>query len=349
VTDVLSFPGGYNQRTTFETALRDFLEVHRVNRRSSGLTVRNYSAMLARFVEWLASQGVVYVDELTIKHLRSYVGYLQTRPSQHGYPLADTTVQKYAVVVGSFCHWLVYEELLDKRVVEKFDIPKSEDREIPALSRDDLDKLLEACEEGDKKKLRLRRALTARNRAIVSVLFDAGIRRAELIGLRLGDVDREMRLLYVRRKGGKWQQVPISYEGFKPLHEYITKYRPYLASLGAGIGSKRDDPVFLGSRGEPLTYSAIGGLFDRLAARVDINKPVYAHQGRRYMATTQLDAGRNPLDVQRQMGHRTLLMTNRYYSQTTEGLRRSHESYSPLRKRREEERSSGLGSGYYEE
>jgi site-specific recombinase XerD len=140
----------------------------------------------------------------------------------------------------------------------------------------------------------------------------------------------------------------ISERRFKPLHEYVTKYRPYLASRGAGVGSKKDDPVFLNYAGNPFSVNAVGELFDRLAARVDIDKPVYPHQGRRYMATTQLDAGRNPLDVQRQMGHRTLLMTNRYYSQTTEGLRRSHELYSPLRKKSENDRSSGLGSGYYE-
>jgi site-specific recombinase XerD len=349
MTEVLSFPGEYNQRTTFEKALRDFLEVHRVSRRSSDYTMRNYSGVLTRFVEWLASQGAVYVDELTTKHLRAYVGFLQIEPTKSGYPLIDTTVRQYAIVISVFCHWLVREELIDRRVIEKFDIPKSERKEIPALSRDDLDKLLEACEEGDRHRPRLRRALTARNRAIVSVLFDAGIRRSELVGLRLGDVDREMRLLYVRRKGGKWQQVPISYEGFKSLHEYVIKYRSYLASLGAGIGSKKDDPVFLSSRGMPLTIHVVNDLFQRLAARVDIDKPVYPHQGRRYMATTQLDAGRNPLDVQRQMGHTTMMMTNRYYSQTTQGLRRSHESYSPLRKRGENDRSSGLGSGYYEE
>ena len=67
------------------------------------------------------------------------------------------------------------------------------------------------------------------------------------------------------------------------------------------------------------------------------------------MATTQLSSGRNPLDVQRQMGHTTLTMTNRYYAQTVEELKKSHEQYSPLRKKEKEGDSSGLGSGYYDE
>lgn len=71
-----------------------------------------------------------------------------------------------------------------------------------------------ACEAGKRYTPHLRRALTARNRAILSVLIDTDIRRSELVGLRLGDVDREMRVLTVHRKGNRWQQVPISYEGF---------------------------------------------------------------------------------------------------------------------------------------
>jgi site-specific recombinase XerD len=75
-------------------------------------------------------------------------------------------------------------------------------------------------------------------------------------------------------------------------------------------------------------------LFSRLAKWSGIDdKRVYHHQCRRYMATTQLAMGRSPLDVQRQMGHTTLTMTNHYASLTVEHLRQSHEKYSPLRAR----------------
>jgi site-specific recombinase XerD len=236
--------------------------------------------------------------------------------------------------VLTFCHWLEREKLASKTLTENFELPKCEERVIPAITDEEFKELLAACEESPKlKPPRLREALTARNRAMVSVFFDAGVRRSELIGLRLGDIDRQMRLLYIKRKGRKWQQVPISYEGFKPLHEYITRHRSYLASRGVGTGSRKDDPVFLTRRGEPVKISSIDALFERLRKRTGIAD----------------NAGRNPLDVQRQMGHTTLAMTNKYFSQTTGGLKKSHEQYSPLRKKSENERSSGLGSGYYEE
>ncbi len=342
--------GKERERTTLQAALQDYLTFHEtVN--ASRYTVANYRYSLPPFVDWLFAEGeLVYVDQLRVKHLRGYVKYLQQKTSRNGFPLADTTIHQYAQEILSFCHWLEREKLASKTLTENFELPKYEERVIPALTDEDVQKVLAACEESSNLDPRLRKALTARNRAIVSVFFDAGIRRSELVGLRLGDIDREMRLLYIKRKGRKWQNVPISYEGFKPLHEYITRHRPYLASCGVGTGSRKDDSVFLTRRGEPVKIYSVNALFDRLRERTGItDKPVYSHQGRRRMATKQLSEGRNPLDVQRQMGHTTLTMTNKYFSQTTEGLRKSHEQFSPMRKRSENERSSGLGSGYYEE
>jgi site-specific recombinase XerD len=338
------------ERTTLQSAAQDFFVFHETNNASTH-TLDNYRARITPFIDWLCAEcKLVYVDQVRVRHLRGYVNFLQKKTSRRGYSLSDLTVHQYALDVSIFCHWLVREGLMDKAVTENFELPKYERKETPALTYNDVEKLLEVCEEGPKDQPRVRKALTARNRAIVSVLCDSGIRRSELVGLRLGDVDRQMRLLYVKRKGRKWQQVPISYEGFKPLHEYITKHRSVLAALGAGTGSKKDDPVFLGRRGEPMTTDGVGALFKRLRNRSGItDKPIRSHQGRRYMATTQLNAGRNPLDVQRQMGHTTLLMTNRYFSQTVEGLKKSHEQHSPLRKRSGDNHTSGLGSGYYEE
>jgi site-specific recombinase XerD len=319
--------------------------------KSSVHTLVNFRKTLEIFADWLLkTHKVEYVDELALSHLRAYIAHLQHSTTRLGQQLADSTVNQYGRVMCAFCKWLEREGYVDKPLTARFSLPKTEREEIPALTIDDFNKLLAVCEEGSKYRPRLRKALTARNRAIVAVIFDSGIRRSELAGLRLGDIDRELRLLYVHRKGNKWQQVPIANEGFKLLHEYITKHRPYLASQGVGTGSKKTDPVFLSSRGDPLKPVSVTELFDRLRSRAGIeDKPVYAHQGRRFMATTQLEAGRSPLDVQRQMGHTSLMMTNRYYSQSLGNLRKTHDLYSPLRTKGGDVNSSTLESGYGED
>src|SRR6266478_9359593 len=74
----------------------------------------------------------------------------------------------------------------------------------------------------------------------------------------------------VHRKGNKWQQVPISREGFKPLHDYLTKHRSYLAALGGKTVARKEDAVFLSMTGEPLTDGGIWMLFYRLRKRTGI-------------------------------------------------------------------------------
>ncbi len=91
-------------------------------------------------------------------------------------------------------------------------------------------------------------------------------------------------------------------------------------------------------------------LFKRLQKRTAIEgKKVSPHQCRRYMATTQLAMGRSPLDVQRQMGHTTLTMTNYYASLTVEHLRKSHERFSPLRDNGKPSTDETFGTGYWNE
>ncbi len=333
-----------------QQAIDDYITYHEVEN-SSPYTIVNHRKQLGYFSEWLSTaHGVTDTDEIQLAHLRGWMSYLQKSPARRGQKRSDATVYRYGMSMLAFLHWLEREEVIAKPITTRFRLPHVEQKFIPTYTSADIEKLLKACEEGDQAKPRLRKALTARNRAIVTVLVDAGLRRSEIVGLRLCDVDRELRLLVVHRKGNKWQQVPVSRDGFKPLHEYLMKHRPYLAKLGGSTVARKEDAVFLSVRGEPMTPEALSLLFKRLKRRTGISdKRVSAHNCRRYMATTQLSAGRSPLDVQRQMGHTTLKMTNHYYSQTVEQLQRTQEIYSPLRVRKSEGETSGDGSGYWDE
>jgi site-specific recombinase XerD len=243
--------------------------------------------------------------------------------------MSDQSIYSYGQSLSVFCHWLEREEIIETPVSKRFKLPRVENKFIPTYTADDVKKLLAACEITIPGKPLLSKALIARNRAIVSLFIDSGIRLNELVQLRLCDIDRRMHVLLVHRKGNKWQQIPVSRDGFKPLHHYLTKYRPVLA--GTDVAHK-EEPVFLADDGEPLTRWGVEMLFKSLKKRTGIEgKKVGPHNCRRYMATTQLRMGRSPLDVQRQMGHTSLTMTNRYASLTVDHLKHSHEKYSPLR------------------
>src|SRR2546425_669308 len=182
-----------NGRVTVNNAIQDFLSFHEMNKDSTD-TLENYQLTLQRFAVWLSSVGVTHIDELSLSHLRAWVSHLQKEPSRLGSGLSDGTVHQYALRTQTFCHWLEHEELLEKPITTRFKLPRVEQKFIPTFTPEDVAKLLEACEAGDRYTLRIQKALTARNRAIVSLLIDTGIRRKELIGLRLCDVDRDLRV-----------------------------------------------------------------------------------------------------------------------------------------------------------
>ncbi len=330
-------------------AITDFITFHEI-KKSSRYTLRNYRRALLPFADWLESvYDVRDTDNLQLAHLRAWVSYLQHLTTAEGKPLADSTVHHYSAKVSIFCHWLEREGIIERSITARFSLPGVEQKFVPTFTPEEVERMLEVCDEGGKTKPHLRKALTARNRAIVSVLIDTGIRRSELAALRLCDVDRDLRVLIVHRKGNKWQQVPISREGFKPLHEYLVKYRRVLAAAAGRTVALKEDAVFLADNGEPLTIDGISSLFVRIRKRSGITgKKVSPHNCRRYMATTQLAMGRSPLDVQRQMGHTTLQMTNRYASLSVEHLQRSHEEYSPWRLRSSGSKDEGEKSGYWD-
>lgn len=111
--------------------------------------------------------------------------------------------------------------------------------------------------------------------------------------------------------------MPVSRNGFKPLHNYLSHHQILLAGYenDEEYKPRKDDSVFLANDGEPLTIWGVSMLFKQLKKRTGIDgKKVGTQQCRRYMATTQLSMRCSPLDVQRQMGHTTLTMTNHYAS-----------------------------------
>ena len=330
-----------------QAAIEDFI-VSRELDNCTAKTIRVYRDRLRYFSDWLHSaHNIDEVEDIQLSHLRGWISHLQKTPSPFGKKHSDESIHSYGQSLLAFCHWLESEEIILKPITPRFKLPRVEQKFIATFTPQEVDMLFAACEEGDPLKPDLRKALTSRNHAILSVLIDAGLRCSELIGLRLGDIDRDLRVLLVHRKGNKWQQVPMSREGFKALHEYLTKHRPYLLKQDGKTNSQKDDPVFLADDGKPLTVHGISMLFRRLKKRTGIEgKRVSPHNCRRYMATMQLAHGRSPLDVQRQMGHTTLVMTNRYASLTVKHLQKSHEQHSPLRMKELDERS---GRGYYDE
>lgn len=223
--------------------VKEFLELHELDN-CSKRTISTYEQRLRYFSTWLyAAHKVTEVEDLKLEHLRGWMAYLKKTPTYRNKPLSDESIHSYGQSLLAFCHWLEREEKLEKPITSRFKLPRVEKKFVPTYTSDDVKRLLDACEEGDLNKPELRRALTARNRAIVSLFIDSGIRLNELVSLRLGDIDKSTRTILVHRKGNKWQQLPVSRDGFRPLHQYLSSHR---AVLARSEEARKDDSVFPG-------------------------------------------------------------------------------------------------------
>jgi len=150
-----------------------------------------------------------------------------------------------------------------------------------------------------------------RNRALVELVYSAGLRSAEAVGLDLGDVDFEQELVHVRRgKGGKERVVPLGEEAALWLARYLREARPSLAT-GA------NDAFFLSARGRRLDTSTLRRIVP------------HPHRLRHAFATHLLDGGADLRTIQELLGHSSLSTTQVYSHVDARHLRRVYDRSHP--------------------
>ena len=152
--------------------------------------------------------------------------------------------------------------------------------------------------------------LELRNRALLELVYSAGLRSAEAVGLDLADVDFEQELVHVRGKGGKERVVPLGEEAAAWLARYLHEARPQLAR-GA------NDAFFLSVRGRRLDTSTLR----RLAP--------HPHRLRHAFATHLLEGGADLRTIQELLGHSSLSTTQMYSHVDARRLRKVYDRAHP--------------------
>src|SRR5438477_8511555 len=196
----------------------------------SEATRRAYGGDVGEFCGWLEDRGTD-LDKVDVRVLADYVAWLGG--ARRGRKLAPATISRKLAAVRAFLrHTLGPERVPDARLG-----PRRARRLPDAPTPAEIERTLEALE-GDG-------PIPLRNRALVELVYSAGLRSAEAVGLDLADVDFEQELVHVRGKGGKERVVPLGEEAAAWLARYLHEARPQLAR-GAS------DALFLSVRGRRL-------------------------------------------------------------------------------------------------
>jgi len=262
-------------------------------------TRRAYRVDVGEFCDWLDARGTG-LDEFDVRAFVEYASHLgAARPGRRPSKLAPATISRKLAAVRAFLrHSLGAARVPDARVAPR------RGRRLPEQTRGaDLDKELLALEgEGP---------IPLRNRALVELVYSAGLRSAEAVGLDLGDVDFEQELVHVRLgKGGKERVVPLGEHASEWVARYVHEARPALAR-GAS------DALFLSARGKRLDTSTLRRLSP------------HPHRLRHAFATHLLEGGADLRTIQELLGHSSLSTTQMYSHVDAKRLRKVYDSAHP--------------------
>jgi site-specific recombinase XerD len=257
-------------------------------------TRRAYAYDVNEFAEWLDRRGT-RLDDVDVRVLAAYATELgRARPRK----LAPATVARKLAAVRSFLRFT-----LGAARVPDASLAPRRPRRLPETPRQtEVEAALEALD-GD-------RPLALRNRALVELVYSAGLRSAEAVGLDLADVDFEQEQLQVHGKGGKERTVPLGEEAAHWLARYLRDARPQLAR-GA------NNAVFLSARGRRLDTSTLRRVF------------AHPHRLRHAFATHLLEGGADLRTIQELLGHSSLSTTQMYSHVDGRRLRKVYDRAHP--------------------
>ena len=276
----------------------NFLDMDEIDRLLSSpaladSTRRAYRTDLEQFADWLKARRLE-LDDVDVRVLSDYVSDLGRRRPK----LAPATIGRKLSAVRS----LIRSALGPARVPDASLAPKRPRRLPVAPKALEVDALLGSLDRDG--------PLGLRDRALVELVYSAGLRSAEAVGLDLQDVDFDQELVHVRGKGGKERTVPLGEEAAFRLGLYLREGRPQLARSA-------ENAVFLSARGRRLDTSTLRRLTPN------------PHRLRHAFATHLLEGGADLRVIQELLGHSSLSTTQIYSHVDGRRLRRVYDRAHP--------------------
>ncbi len=275
-------------------------------------TVGNRNMYLNLFIQWAEQRGVTRPQEVTKPILDRYQRYLYHQRKKNGDPLSFRSQHARLVPVRAFFKWLCKNNHILYNPASELELPKLEKR-LPkhVLSINDVEKILNLPN--------VNIELGIRDRAILETLYSTGMRRMELVNLKLMDMDTDRGTLMIRQgKGKKDRMIPIGDRAVQWVDKYIEEVRPSL------VCEPDDGTLFLTNLAEPFTPNRLTQLVRNYVNAAEIGKKGACHLFRHTMATLMLENGADIRFIQQMLGHAKLETTQIYTQVSIKKLKEIH-------------------------
>jgi integrase/recombinase XerD len=286
-----------------------FINYLLVEKGLSKATLESYSRDLLRYAGFLALSGRPTVSEadtpLILKHL------IDLRAQG----LGTRSRARHLVAVRGFYRFLAQEKLLPADPSKLIDLPKTSLTLPDVLSVEEVRRLLNAPDS--------RSPQGVRDAAMLEVLYAAGLRVSELVGLRLQDVHLDAGFVRVMGKGSKERVVPIGQYACEKVLFYLNNGRSHL------LRNQASPFLFIARAGRPITRQGFWKLLRRHAEAAGLVKKVTPHSLRHSFASHLLEGGADLRAVQVMLGHADISTTQIYTHVANERLREIHRRFHP--------------------
>ena len=317
-------------------AIESYLEYLVSVKNSSPHTISNYGNDLRQFVDFLTPPGVALPALTAITHgiIREFVAHL------HDQGLEKTSIARKLAALRSFFKYCVREGMLKESPARLVPTPKLPKRIPSVLTAEEMNGFLNHLAEmggslpsqkaksknawapgappasGANPRLAEEGLLLRRDRALLELLYAAGLRVSELTGLDLVDIEQNERILRVTGKGNKERIVPYGQKAQEALDKYWPLREALLLQTTGGYASRRATPhceaVFLNYTGRRLTQRSVGRIVKKYVRLVNMNWDLHPHSLRHAFATHLLADGADLRAIQELLGHQSLSTTQKY-------------------------------------
>jgi site-specific recombinase XerD len=255
-----------------------------------------HETSLGQLQRYLAWRGLILLSSLTGSEIRGWLTFLRTESLMTGAFRVQGTISMYARSAHAFCTWLVLQGCLEQTPFARVTVPRGKKRRLRVIEQETFDRLLQACYAPQTKRATMDYA-TARNRALLWVLWDTGLLVSEVCALNLEDVDLAQGSLHVQGKGPKGRALPLTPQVQQALTMYLEQYRLRTGTCGA------PDPLFLSEQRARLTKNVFTQLFQRLCTRAGLeDRRLTPTMLREMFAIRFLQTGGVPKALQRLLG-----------------------------------------------
>ena len=269
-----------------------FTDYLKVEKNSSPHTVRNYIHDIKELADYLENIGVDKWESVNYKIIRNHIRNLFDDNGKR-------TIARKLASFRTFFDYLEREELVKQNPAKLISNPKQKKRIPEFLGIEEVLELINAPDTTTD--------LGKRDKAILEVLYAAGLRVSELTGMKLSDIDYQSEIVLVTGKRKKQRIVPLGKPAIKAIRNYLPVRRFIMDKYG-----KKHDKVFINYRGGPITSRSIARIIEKYIVQTSIYRNVSPHALRHTFATHLLNAGADLRTIQELLGHANLSATQIY-------------------------------------